>query len=277
MIAFVNNEYIPVEKATLHVGDLAIQRGYAAFDYLRVKNNCPLFIEDYLDRFYSSADLMHLHPKLSKEEIKEIIGELMAHNKLPESGIRMILTGGYSPDHYEPVSGNLIILQENLQLPSHEKFINGVKVITHEYQRDLPEVKSINYYMGIWLQQKIKAQDAADVLYYKNGIVSELPRANIVMFTKDEKIVTPSENILFGITRMKLLALAAKKYIVEERDITIKELKNAAEVFMTSTTKRILPVNQLDNFVIGNGKAGPVTSLLNDAFVAMEDALSADS
>ncbi|MEI6749593.1 MAG: aminotransferase class IV [Bacteroidota bacterium] len=271
MIAYVNHVFLKEEKATLQVSDLAIQRGYATFDFFRIKDNCPLFLDDYLDRFYRSADFMHLHPVKSKEEVKEIIRELMEMNKLAESGMRLILTGGYSSDHYEPVSGNLLILQEKLQLPSQEKFATGVKVITYEYQRELPQIKSINYFMGIWLQQKLREQKAADVIYHKQGIVSELPRANILMVTKDQKILTPSKNILFGITRMKLLELAAKKYIVEEREVTISELINAEEVFMTSTTKRILPINQIDDFVIGNGKSGPVTALLNEEFIKIED------
>jgi branched-chain amino acid aminotransferase len=275
MITYVNHAFLQEENATLRIGDLAIQRGYAAFEYFRIKNYSPLFLEDYLDRFFCSADLMYLHPKQTKEEVKEIIGELMEQNKMAESGMRMILTGGYSPDHYEPALPNLLIIQERLQLPSHEKFVAGVKVIMHEYQRDLPHIKSINYLMGVWLQQKIKAQNASDVLYHKAGNVSELPRANVMMVTKDDKIITPAENILYGITRMKLLELAAGKFSIEERDITTDELKNAAEVFMTSTTKRILPIVQLDDFVIGNGKAGPVTSMLNDAFIAMEDELTA--
>jgi len=274
MIAYLNSNFIEEEKAVLSVKYIAIQRGYAAFDYLRIKNNYPLFLEDYLDRFFNSAGFMHLHPVHSREEVKKVVLELIRKNNLPDSGIRMILTGGYSPDHYEPVSGNLIILQEKLQLPSHETFSAGVKVITHEYQRDLPHVKSINYFMGIWLQPKLKEQNAADVLYHRQGIVSELPRANILMVTKDGTIVTPYENILSGITRMKLLQLAAKNFIAEERKVTISELKNAAEVFMTSTTKRILPINKLDDTVIGNGKVGPVTTLLNDLFIAMEDDIS---
>lgn len=271
MIAYVNHVFSEVEKATLQIGDLAIQRGYAAFDYFRVKNYAPLFLKDYLDRFYCSADFMHLHPAQTKEEVKAIIYELMEQNKLAESGMRMILTGGYSPDHYEPSTPNLVIVQEKLHLPSHEKFTAGIKVITHEYRRDLPRVKSINYVMGVWLQQKIREQKASDVLYHMQGNVSEFPRANIMMVTKDEKIITPSDNILFGITRMKLLEMTGKKFKIEQRDISTEELKSAAEVFMTSTTKRILPVIQIDDFVIGNGKTGAFTSLLNAEFIAMED------
>ncbi len=271
MIAFVNNEFIDEDKATLQVSDLSIQRGYAAFDFFRIKNYIPLFLDDYLDRFFNSISLLHLQPIHNREELKAIIYKLIEKNKLAESGIRVTLTGGYSPDSYEPVRPNLIITQVKIQLTTPEKFTAGLKIITHEYQRDLPEAKSINYLVGVWLQQKVKEQNAADVLYHQQGIVSEFPRSNVFIVTPDNKIVTPSENILKGITRMQVLKLAAKKYSVEIRPLHIEEIRSAAEIFMTSTTKRLLPITRVDDLIIGNGKAGPVTTQLNEDFIKMED------
>ncbi|MEP7142528.1 MAG: aminotransferase class IV [Ferruginibacter sp.] len=271
MFAFVNHYFLDEDKATLQVGDLAIQRGYGIFDFFRTRKNIPLFLDDYLDRFFNSAAKMRLQPAQTREELTAIIYELIKKNNLPESGIKVILTGGYSPESYEPVAPNLIILQQKLPLPLPDRFATGIKVITHEYQRDLPEIKSINYLMGVWLQQKIKEQYADDVLYYKEGIISEFPRSNVFMVTRDGKIVTPSDHILHGITRKKLLELAATKYTIEQRAVNIEEIKNAAEVFMTSTTKRLLPVTRIDDVVIGNGVAGPITVLLNTAFIKMEE------
>lgn len=271
MIGFVNNEFIEEDKATLQVSDLSIQRGYAAFDFFRTKNHIPLFLGDYLDRFFNSISLLHLQPTYTREQLKGIIQELMQKNQLSESGIRMTLTGGYSPDSYEPVQPNLIITEQKIQLITPGKFITGLKVITHEYLRDLPEAKSINYLMGVWLQQKVKEQKAADVLYHQKGIVSEFPRSNVFIVTQDKKIVTPAENILKGITRMKVLKIAAKRFTVETRELHVDEIKNAAEVFMTSTTKRLLPIIQIDDIIIGNGKAGTITTSLNEDFIKMED------
>lgn len=271
MIAYVNNSFIDESKAVLQVSDLALQRGYAAFDFLRTKNGIPLFIDDYLARLYNSAAMLYLQPKQTKKELKEIIYELIKRNKQPQSGIRLIFTGGYSTDSYEPAVPNLVVLQQSIQLPSSQKFSTGLNVITHEYKRDLPTIKSINYLMGIWLQQKVKEQNAADVLYHKDGWVSEFPRANIFIVTKEGKIVTPAEGILKGITRMKLLELMKDKFIVEERALHLDEVKVAAEVFMTSTTKRILPICKVDALVIGKGKTGPITTLLYNMFLELEE------
>lgn len=271
MIAFVNNQFLEEDKATLQVGDLAIQRGYGIFDFFRTSNNIPLFLNDYLDRFFSSATMMRLQPVKSREELTVIIYELIKRNNLDESGIKIILTGGDSPDGYNMATPNLIILEQKLPVTPPDKFRNGIKIITYEYQRDLPEIKSINYLMGVWLQQKVNDQQAEDVLYHKQGVVSEFPRSNIFIVTHDKEIVTPSNNILHGITRKKLLELAAAKYKVAVREVTIEEVKNAAEVFMTSTTKRLLSISQVDDTIIGNGIAGEITLLLSKDFIAMEE------
>jgi D-alanine transaminase/branched-chain amino acid aminotransferase len=272
MLAYFNHKFIEEEKAVLPISDLSIQRGYGVFDFFRTVNYEPLFIDDYLDRFFNSAAGLHLQPNHSKEEIKKIINKLTNKNMVPESGIKLILTGGCSSDGYTVgTSPNLIITQHQIQPISRAIFNAGVKVITQEHQRELPHIKSINYLMGVWLQQKVKQQRAADVLYYKQGIVSEFPRANVFIVTNDNKIVTPSTNILHGITRKKVLELAAKNYKVVERNVKLMEIKNAAEVFMTSTTKRILPVKQVDDVIIGNGKAGPITTFLYQGFLQMEE------
>ncbi len=271
MIAFVNDRFIEEEKATIQVGDLSIQRGYAAFDFFRTVNKKPLFLNDHLDRFYDSASQLHIEPLHSKEELITIIQKLIHVNNIDTSGIRMILTGGYSDDGYSTANANLILTQKKIYLPTTEKFEAGVRIISYEYCRDLPKIKSTNYLMGVWLQQKLKENNADDVLYFKNGVISEFPRSNIFIITKEKKIVTPANDILHGITRKKLLDMLLANHTVEIRDISMDELKNADEIFMTSTTKRLLPVCKIDAIEIGNGKAGTVTTALCNEFMMMEE------
>jgi branched-chain amino acid aminotransferase len=185
MYSFLNNQFLPAEKTFIHVSDLATQRGYGIFDFLKAVNGKPLFIDDYLDRFYRSAAFMRLEVSQSREELKNIIHELIGKNGLTDSGIKLILTGGYSPDGYELTTPNLIITLHALIMPSAEYLEKGIKIITHEYVRDLPHVKSINYIMGVWLQNLVKEEKAADALYYLNGQVSEFPRCNIFIVRED--------------------------------------------------------------------------------------------
>ena len=80
---FAQNQISLIENAGVPVGDLLVQRGYGIFDYLRVANNKPLFIEAHLDRLFNSAKIMRLTITQSKEELKKIVGELIEKNNIP--------------------------------------------------------------------------------------------------------------------------------------------------------------------------------------------------
>jgi D-alanine transaminase/branched-chain amino acid aminotransferase len=246
MWAFLNNEFIDEQKAVLHASDLAIQRGYGIFDFFKVARSVPIFLDDHLDRFYFSAERMRLDIDYSKEDLKNILAELLQRNKATDTGVRMTLTGGYSPDGYQLVKPNLLITQRPFLKPTEEQLTKGIRLMSYEHQRQLPEVKSIDYLVAIWLQPLLKEKGADDVLYHQNGSVTECPRSNFFIITEDRKIITPRRNILNGVLRKKLVELAPTNFVVEERDLSFDEIRRAKEAFITSTTKPILPVSQID-------------------------------
>lgn len=261
MYVYLNDQFVESEKATLHISDLAIQRGYGIFDFFRVRENVLLYVDDHLDRFLHSASIMHLSAPGTKEELLSVLQELLQKNNLPDSGIRMILTGGYSPDAYQPVTPNFIIMQSPLVIPD-SSVPKSISVITHEFVRDIPEAKTINYTMGIWLQKKIKEQQADDVLYHTNGVVTEFPRCNFFIVTKDNTIITPGKNALNGVTRKRILELAGSSFTVKEGPVTFDDMREAKEAFLTSSTKRIQAIVKIDGQPVGNGMPGEITSKL---------------
>lgn len=270
MAVFFNDHFITNENAGLHVSDLSMQRGYAVFDFCRTKNRRPLFLNDHLDRFYASAAAIHLVTRYNKEELTGIVHELIERTLLDEAGIRILLTGGYSVDGYQPASPNLIITCNAVKTASLADFENGITAITYEHQRELPSVKTINYMMAVWLQPLLKEKKVNDVLYHHKGIITEFPRSNVFIVTKDQRLLTPSRHMLRGITRKQVLSLAAKQMDVEERDIHTRELLEAAEVFLTSTTKKIMPVVAIDGHIISDGKPGAITRKLYNEFLQLE-------
>jgi branched-chain amino acid aminotransferase len=271
LYAYIHGEIVLLEQAFLHVSDLAIQRGYGIFEFFKVQNKYPFFLEDYLNRFYKSAHLMDLPVPLIREDLKAVISKLIDKNALELSGVKMILTGGYSPNGYEPAEPNLIITQQPFSLPGQEQLEKGIKIITHEYVREVPPAKTINYSIGIRLIKEIKAQGADDVLYHQNGVVTEFPRCNFFIVKQDDTVVTPVRDVLYGITRKNVLELAGKKYKVEEGVVTLDDIAQAKEAFLTSTTKRIVPIVQVDDKIVGNGKPGSVTLSLLEDLTALEE------
>ncbi len=274
MAVFLNNSFLNNEQALLHVSDLVMQRGYAAFDFFRTVNGVPLFMQDHLERFYASAAALHLPVAQKKEEMTAIVHELIERSSLKEAGIRLMLTGGYSADSYHPADPNLLITCNPVKIMSAAEMTKGVSIITYEHQRELPQIKSTNYLMAVWLLPLLKQKNADDVLYYINDSVTEFPRSNVFMITKDGALVTPAQNILNGITRKKILLLANEIMPVEERNITVDELASAGELFLTSTTKKIMPVVKLNGKTIGDGKPGPGTLGLYEKFVMLEGSLT---
>ena len=119
----------------------------------------------------------------------------------------------------------------------------------------------------------MKAVRADDVLYHQNGKISESSRSNIFI-VKDEKIITPLDGALFGITRKHILNFAKNHFIVEERDITTQEYFEADEVFTTGSTKRIIAITQTDNHIFGNGGLGKITKKLQELLLDEEKIIS---
>ncbi|MBL6444895.1 aminotransferase class IV [Fulvivirga sp. 29W222] len=271
MFCFVNNDLVRQQDARIGITDLSIIRGYGIFDFFRLKDNVPLFIDEHLDRFFISAGKVFDEVQLKRGELEARIRQLIEVNEIPVSGIRVVLTGGYSPDGYSIGKPNLIITQEYIEFPSEESYGLGVKLITYPYLRELSEIKTINYMTGIWMRKEIARAGAFDVLYHHNGLVCELTRSNFFIVNQENEIITPDRNILRGITRRKVLGIARKQFKVYEAPVSLEDLNSAKEAFLTGTTKKVLPVTHIDDFVIGDGRVGVITKLLMQGFSEFED------
>ncbi len=272
LYCFAQNQISLLENAGVPVGDLLVQRGYGIFDYLRVSNNKPLFIEAHLDRLFNSAEIMRLSITLSKEELKKIVADLIEKNNIPFSGIRLIIAGGDAPDGYTITKPHLIIIQQPLDAPPAQMATKGIQLVSHFYQRQLAEVKTTDYLMAIHLQPWMKSQGGDDILYYNNDTVSECPRSNIFMVSQDNTIVTPARNMLKGITRKNIIAVAEAHHLkLEQRDISLSEMKKAKEVFITSSTKRIIPVSRLDEQKFNLEGSNSLSAQIFDHLIALEN------
>ena len=160
----------------------------------------------------------------------------------------------------------MILIEEIRPVPPVQ-FEQGIRVILDDYVRDMAEVKSTDYKRVILKAGDIKAAGASDLLYHKNGEISELSRSNFFLIRGD-KLITPDRHILHGITRRTLMELAQDGFQVEERPVLLSELYEADEAFTTSTLKMALPIVQIGELTIGNGRPGPKTALLRERFMA---------
>lgn len=259
------------KQTGMSLNDLLIQRGYGIFDYLRVVDNKPLFVEDHLDRLYQSAAIMHMEVPQSKESILKIVLELVAKNDMPYSGLKLIVSGGDSSDGYSLEKPRLTIIQQPLPVPSNSFSVNPFILMSHPFQRQLPQVKTTDYLMAIYLQPKLKAFGGHDILYTNDGMLRECPRSNFFLISEQGNIVTPKDDILKGITRKNILASARENGIeVEERPIALEEIKTAKGAFIASSTKRIIPISKIDESVIATDS--PILEKVFNMLVQKEQA-----
>ena len=264
---YINGKITAEEKASVSIKDLGLLRGYGVFDFLRTYNGRPFFLRAHLNRLQNSVKLVGLKIPISKPKISRIINKLLKINKLNEATIKIIITGGISKDGltYDKNSSTIIIITKEITPYQSEVYEKGIKLITHDFQRNNSGAKTTDYITMLKLQNRKNNSGATEILYTHNGLILEGSTSNIFIFKKNT-LVTPKNNILAGITKNVVIKLAAKKFKVEERNIKINEIRKATGAFITSTTREIAPVVKIDNIKIGDGRVDKNTKWLMEAF-----------
>ncbi len=272
-IYYIDGEFVSSDDALLPADDLAVLRGYGIFDFMRTYGGKPFHLDQHLKRLERSAGLIGLDLPLSIDQIHAITLETLARNDHAESSIRIIVTGGTSLDNITPLGqSRLLVLVTPFKPNPTAWFTDGVKVITNQTDRYLPEAKTLNYIPAIIALKKARQAEAVDALYVdQQGHALEGTTTNLFAFF-GERLVTPGTGILMGITRQAVIELASEHYQVETSDLSLADLLQADEVFICSSNKEICPVRQVDNQIIGNGKPGPHTRFLMEQFSKMTHA-----
>lgn len=255
-------------KISLSPYDLGFLRGYAVFDVMLAQKDRPFLIKDHWQRLKKSAAILKLKVPLSFAAYQLLVKKLLILNNFSWANVRTILSGGFSSDGftYQPGQETFLILIEKFQPYPAVAFENGVKVITHNYQRDLPRAKIANYVQAISRQRDKKLAGAKEIIYIKNNRALEASTSNLALVKKG-KIISPKDDILLGITRKAVLSLARQQgFKVLEKPVTWSELLAADEMFLMATNKNVLPVVAVDGRPVGSGRVGPVTKELMRLF-----------
>ena len=259
-IFYIDGNFVDEDEAVLPVTDLAILRGYAVFDFLRTYNGRPFHLEAHLRRLRNSAALIGLDCHWSLDELAEIVDETLAQNDYPESNIRLLITGGDSEDSISPGQNPRLLVMVRPVTPYPENWYEeGIKIITARLNRYIPGAKSTDYIRAIVTLQDAEAAGAIEYVYvYKDDYVLEGTTSNLFI-VRDKTVITPSEDILPGITRDVLLEIVKPDLPLDLKPVSRGELLAADEAFVASSTKEVVPVVQVDEHAIGDQLVGPVT------------------
>jgi branched-chain amino acid aminotransferase len=271
---YINGEYVAENAATLNVRDLAILRGYGAFDFLRTYGGQPFRLDKNIARLRRSCELLELDMPWTDDEVHAIVLETLRLNQheSDEFNIRLIVTGGVSSDNITPDGepSLIVLVQPAKPLPA-TWYENGVKVISVKNDRILPASKSIMYTPAIVAQKQARKVGGVEALYKdSDNNVLEGTTVNVFAIVGNTLITPPTDGrILPGITRMTILELAKDYYTIEQRDLPYSELLAADEVFITAANKQVVPVVTVDDHTIGDGKVGEGTQHIMALFAEL--------
>ncbi|MFW5748602.1 MAG: aminotransferase class IV [Chloroflexota bacterium] len=266
-VFYLDGAFVPAESAALPVTDLGLVRGYGVFDFTRTYNGQPWQLQAHVDRLYESARSIGLMLPWSTDEVTGIINETLAQNDHDESYIRVIVTGGDSLDSVT-LDGHprLLVMITRATPPADAIYRAGAHVVTVDEQRYMPGVKSIVYIPAVRAMQQARAAGGLEALYRDQaGYVYEGTTTNVFAVIDGRLVTPPLQGVLRGITRDVILKLAQSVLPVDERPLLLDALYQADEVFITSSTKQVMPVVRVDDCVISEAP-GPYTRHLMRAF-----------
>ncbi|MEA1928973.1 MAG: aminotransferase class IV [Candidatus Auribacterota bacterium] len=275
-IYYIDGEFVEDSLAMIPINDLALLRGYGVFDFLRTYNRKPFCIEEHITRLKNSARLIGLMFPWTVGEVIEIVNQTLSRNHHSESNIRVIVTGGPSPDFLTPAGKPRLLVLVNQLVPfPAEWYTRGVKIITIQGARSIPGAKTINYLSALIALETARDRGAVEAISInQEGNIKEGQTATVFSFIKD-RLITNEDGILPGVTRELVLRLTEPEFSREIRDITIEELLRADEIFMTASNKEILPVVRIDDTIISDGRPGPRSRRVMELFRVYTDRFAA--
>ncbi|GEM_PF-113924 len=240
-----NGQILPINEAVIPIENIEYSYGFGVYETIKVRNGVLYFAKEHVDRLLKSAEIIGLIHPYGKAQIKSYLEDLINKLKTESCNIKMLLIGGREPQ--------LFIIPLAPLFPDRKLYSHGAKTITVGYERLFPNAKTLNMLPSYMAYKKAKESDCYDAICIDSeGFITEGTRTNFFAI-KDSILFSPPEpKILAGVTR-KTVLFVAKKYgfKVQEKDILLAEIGQYDGAFLTSTSTKIIPIRQIDDFVFG--------------------------
>ncbi|HEY9201004.1 MAG TPA: D-amino acid aminotransferase [Gammaproteobacteria bacterium] len=272
-IVYLNGAYLPLEDARISVLDRGFLFADGVYEVIPAYGGHLLRLQEHLQRLQSNLDAIRMDNPMSHSEWQAILQRLLDENAGEDQSIYLQVTRGVAAtrNHAFPevVTPTVFVMATQLSKVDKEQLRPGVLAITLDDIRwKACNVKSISLLGNILLRQQAHDKNAAEAILINDGKAVEGAASN-VFIVRDGVLITPptSHCLLPGITRDLILELARNNQMpCEERDISAQELATADEVWLTSSTREIMPVIELDGQPVANGKAGPIWEKMIDIY-----------
>lgn len=281
-VVYLNGEFMPLAEAKIPVLDRGFIFGDGVYEVIPVYGKRIFRLDEHLDRLDNSLNAIRIPSPYPESEWKKILSQIIMKNEAEDQSIYLQVTRGVAKrDHAFPekMVPTIFMMSTPLIVSSDEMFNQGVAAITLDDIRwHYCNIKAITLLPNILLRQTAIDEGAQEAILIRGGEVTEGSASNIFIVT-DGIIKTPpkSARLLPGVTRDLVVELAKNngmKWV--EANLSRTELEAADEIWLTSSTKEIMPIVKLDDDIVGNGKPGSITRKMHQIFQTYKAELKRD-
>jgi branched-chain amino acid aminotransferase len=277
---YINGKFYDKADAKISVYDHGLLYGDGVFEGIRIYQGKIFRLRQHLDRLYESARAIGLEIPLNRQQLAEAVTRTVQVNAKDNGYIRLVVTrgaGSLGLDPRKTTDPQIIIIVDDISLYPPELYEHGLEIVTVSTIRNHPNalnprIKSLNYLNNILAKlEAIQAGCLEALMLNHKGEVAECTGDNIFVVKRGVVKTPPADaGILEGVTRGAVLELArAAGWPTQEVSLTRHDVYTADECFLTGTAAEVVPVVKCDGRVIGNGKPGPVTRQLRQAFLQL--------
>ena len=275
-IVYLNGRFLPLKEARISVLDRGFLFGDGVYEVIPAYGGRLFRLDEHLSRLESSLDQVRIRPPLTHQEWQTILDRLLPDDR--DRSVYLQVTRGVAEkrDHAMPVKPTPTVFAMSSDLETPYDVLVGVGAITLDDTRwKLCQIKAITLLANILLRQEAVDRNCAEAILIRDGVVSEGAASNVFAVI-DDVLVTPpkSHDLLPGITRDLVLELAHANAIeAREETISAETLSVADEIWLTSSTREILPVVELDGKSVGDGTPGPIWRRMHGIYQAYKQSL----
>ena len=276
--AWMNGTVIPISQAAIPVNDWGLVHSDITYDVVPVIDGAFFRFDEYLARFLSSMENLHLDPGMSKRDIKAALHQMVSKSRLRDSYVAMVCSRGKpkiagSRDPRDCDNHFFAWCVPYVHVIKPEVVEQGATAWIAQNAYRIPEnsvnPRVKNYHWGDFTQGIFEAKDKnyeTVILLDYDGNVTEGPGFNVFV-VKDKVLITPDRGVLAGVSRKTVLEMAEHLGInTSVRSLSVEELLEADEVFLSSSGGGVIPIIRVNETIFGNGASGPISVQLNETY-----------
>lgn len=278
-LCHLDGSYLPLAEARLSPLDRGFLFGDGAYEVIPAYSRRPFRLAEHLARLENTLEALRLPNPHPAATWAEIIARVIAGNPWEDQSVYLQVTRGADRVRRHafpaPTRPTVFLMSEPLPLPGQAQFDNGVGAVSAADYRWLRcDLKTVALLANCLLRQLAVEAGCAETLLFRDGFLTEGAASNIFVARAGVLLAPPRNALLLpGITRDLILELATSHGMPHEvRAISEAEVRTADELWMTSSTKEVLPIVTLDNQPVGDGRPGELARRMHGWYRDFRDA-----